>query len=154
VGVLRNACGIKLRHLPRSLEAGVSYQSVLLEHGIEESNTAIDFPPAIDGPSAWYGPDVSVKTGWIQHFSFAELAEIEEAARRLAREQGNWQTLGREDFPLPLLKQRLCHVLEEVLQGRGFAVLRGLPVERWGRRLSAVAFLGLGLHWGNLRPQN
>jgi Taurine catabolism dioxygenase TauD, TfdA family len=29
-----------------------------------------------------------------------------------------------------------------------------LPVERWGRKLSAVAFLGLGLHWGGLRSQN
>ena len=33
-------------------------------------------------------------------------------------------------------------------------LLRGLPVERWGRRFSAVAFLGLGLHWGSLRSQN
>jgi hypothetical protein len=40
------------------------------------------------------------------------------------------------------------------LEGRGFVALRGLPVERWDRRLSAVAFLGLGLHWGNLRSQN
>ena len=41
-----------------------------------------------------------------------------------------------------------------MLEGRGFVLLRGLPVERWGRRVSAIAFLGLGLHWGNLRSQN
>jgi hypothetical protein len=40
------------------------------------------------------------------------------------------------------------------LEGRGFVLLRGLPVKQWGRRLSAIAFLGLGLHWGSLRSQN
>jgi hypothetical protein len=41
-----------------------------------------------------------------------------------------------------------------VLDGRGFVLLRGLPVDKWSRRLSAIAFLGLGLHWGSLRSQN
>jgi Taurine catabolism dioxygenase TauD, TfdA family len=55
---------------------------------------------------------------------------------------------------LPTLKRRLSGIIHEVLEGRGFALLRGLPVERWGRRFSAIAFLGLGLHWGSLRSQN
>lgn len=66
----------------------------------------------------------------------------------------DWQTLRPDEFPLPSLKPRLCRILDDVLNGRGFVLLRGLPVERWGRRLSAVAFLGLGLHFGNLRSQN
>src|SRR5438309_5733271 len=45
-------------------------------------------------------------------------------------------------------------MMNQVLEGRGFVLLRGLPVDRWGERLSAIAFLGLGLHWGSLRPQN
>ena len=49
---------------------------------------------------------------------------------------------------------RLAKIGREVLEGRGFALVRGLPVERWGRRLAALAFLGLGLHWGRLRLQN
>jgi hypothetical protein len=52
------------------------------------------------------------------------------------------------------LNERLDRILHEVQEGRGFVLLRGLPVERWGKRLSAVAFLGLGLHWGSLRSQN
>ena len=66
----------------------------------------------------------------------------------------DWQALDHDDFPLPTLQRRLSHVLDEVLQGRGFVLLRGLPVARWGPRLSAIAFLGLGLHWGSLRSQN
>jgi hypothetical protein len=55
---------------------------------------------------------------------------------------------------LTTLGRRLAQILDEVLEGRGFVLLRGLPVERWGRRFSALAFLVLGLHWGSLRSQN
>ena len=114
----------------------------------------IELPPAIDGPSAWYGPDIAGQSEWIEPLSAAELAEIESASRRLAHAEPDWQTLHADDFPLPKLGRRLARILHEVLEGRGFVLLRGLPVERWGRRLSALAFLGLGRHWGNLRSQN
>ena len=42
----------------------------------------------------------------------------------------------------------------ELLEGRGLVLLRGLPVARWPRTLSAAAFLGLGAHLGRVRPQN
>jgi hypothetical protein len=41
-----------------------------------------------------------------------------------------------------------------VLNGRGFALLRGLPIERWSRQQAAIAFVGLGVHCGRLRAQN
>src|SRR5579864_9330555 len=45
-------------------------------------------------------------------------------------------------------------MLDEALNGRGFVLLRGLPVERWSKRQSATAFFGLGTHLGNARTQN
>jgi hypothetical protein len=113
-----------------------------------------ELPPRIDGPSAWYGPDVAARTDWIELLSPEELDEIEFASRRLAETEVDWQSLRCDDFPLPTLRERLARILEQVLGGRGFALLRGLPVERFGRRVSAIAFLGLGLHWGSLRSQN
>jgi hypothetical protein len=113
-----------------------------------------DLPPLIDGSCAWYGPEIANRADWLLRLSPADLAEIESAGRCLAQTEVDWQTVCRDDFPLPTLGRRLSSVLDEVLEGRGFVLLRGLPVERWGRRLSAIAFLGLGVHWGNLRPQN
>src|SRR5579871_163584 len=113
-----------------------------------------ELPPVIEGPSAWYGAALASRFVWVESLSSAELAEIESASRNLGRAEPDWQSLGPADFPLPTLARRLSQILYEVLEGRGFALLRGLPVERWGKHLSAVAFLGLGLHWGNLRPQN
>jgi hypothetical protein len=111
----------------------------------------IQIPSAIDGPSAWYGPAIAHRSDWVESLSSAELDEIESAGRQLALAERDWATLNQNDFPLPRLNRRLERVLDEVLEGRGFVLLRGLPVERWGRRLTAVAFLGMGLHWGRLR---
>lgn len=114
----------------------------------------IELPAAVGGPSAWYGPEIAQSAEWIEPLSPAELAEIETASRRLAQTEIDWESLRRDDFRLPILSARLARAIHEVLEGRGFVLLRGLPVERWGRRQAAIAFLGLGLHWGSLRSQN
>src|SRR6516165_7381331 len=114
----------------------------------------IELPPPIESASAWYGPDIAGRTDWIEPLAPGELSEIELASRHLAHPEIDWQNLRRDAFPLPTLSSRLARIVQDVLDGRGFVLLRGLPVERWGPRLSAIALLGLGLHWGNLRPQN
>src|SRR5579871_2865735 len=95
-----------------------------------------ELPPAITGPSAWYGPDLANRTNWIEPLRPAEIAEIETASRHLAQTEIDWLSLRPEDFPMPTLQRRLPAILAEGLEGRGFVLLRGLPVERWGRRLS------------------
>ncbi len=114
----------------------------------------MELPPHIEGPSAWHGSGIGRRSDWIEPLSNAELAEIEAASRPLARAESEGKPLRRDDFPLPTLRPRLGAILDEVLHGRGFVLIRGLPVRDWGPRKSALAFLGLGLHWGNLRAQN
>jgi hypothetical protein len=113
-----------------------------------------DQPSEIRGPSAWYGPDLAARRDWIETLSQAEVAEIEDAAKRLVDADVEIPAIHRDDFPLPSLKARLRRMLEDVLNGRGFALVRGLPVERWPKREAAVAFFGLGAHLGGARSQN
>jgi hypothetical protein len=115
---------------------------------------SFELPAEIAGPSAWYGPQVATRTDWVHTLGDGEAAEVEAAVRRLEGSGLDPTALSREGFPLPTLGRRLGGILAEVLGGRGFALLRGLPVHDWGPRRSALAFLGLGLHLGNLRPQN
>jgi hypothetical protein len=63
-------------------------------------------------------------------------------------------TITASDVPLPTLGPRWRGILEEVMNGRGFVLIKGLPIERWTRREAAVAFLIIGVHLGNLRMQN
>jgi hypothetical protein len=115
---------------------------------------SFELPDEIAGLSAWYGPEMARRTDWVHTLTDAEVGEVEAAVRRMEETGLDPAALRRENFPLPTLGPRLRHILGEVLDGRGFALLRGLPVGEWGPECSAVAFLGLGLHLGNLRPQN
>ncbi|MEK7833841.1 MAG: TauD/TfdA family dioxygenase [Acidobacteriota bacterium] len=110
--------------------------------------------PEIQNSSAWYGPDLAERRDWIETLSESELAEIETTTRRLADADVEIPSIRRDDFPLPTLGIRLQRMLDEVLNGRGFVLIRGLPVERWSRLESAITFFGLGTHLGNARSQN
>ncbi len=114
-------------------------------------------PPEIGDASAWYGPELKGRTDWIEPLSEAELIEVESAAKllaKLAKSSIELTSISSDDFPLPTLGPRLHHLLCEMLSGRGFVLIRALPVERWSKREAAIAFLGIGAHLGNLRMQN
>jgi hypothetical protein len=111
-------------------------------------------PPEIHGSSAWYGRELIKQTDWIYQLSEAEILEIETAVEGLTGALAHPDKLSPDEFPLPTLGLRLQRLLREVLEGRGFVLVRGLPVERWSRRQAALAFLGIGSHLGNLRSQN
>lgn len=118
------------------------------------TNSTYDLPPEIQHSSAWYGPDLAARGDWLVQLTPAEIAEIEEATRRLIEAQFDVTALRRADFPLPMFGSRLRQLLDEVLNGRGFVLLRGLPVEQWTQREAALAFFGLGTHLGSARLQN
>jgi hypothetical protein len=118
------------------------------------SSVSESLPPEIEDASAWYGPELMGRTDWIEQLSPVEITEVESAARELAESSADLTSLSAGDFPLPTLGPRLLRLLEEVLNGRGFVLVKALPVERWTAREAAIAFLGIGVHLGNLRMQN
>src|SRR5437016_4149696 len=118
------------------------------------TSVADHLPPEIKDTSAWYGPDLNGRTEWIERLSGSEIAEVEIAVKTLEESSRDLRSIKSDDFPLPTQAPRLHHLLDEVLNGRGFVLIRSLPVERWTRRQAATAFLGIGVHLGNLRMQN
>jgi hypothetical protein len=113
-----------------------------------------DLPPELHGPAAWYGPQMAARGDWLEHFSAAEVAELERAAAALGTVGPAAAVQDAASFPLPLLAPRLARIRDEVLRGRGFVLLRGLPVRRWPQRLSEQVFAGLGRHLGTALSQN
>jgi len=101
----------------------------------------ITLPNEIRDRSAWYGTDLATSDSWLERLTDVEIGEVERA-------------LGAKDARLPALEPRLQRMLDEVLNGRGFVLIRGLPIERWTRREAATAFLTIGAKLGNLRMQN
>lgn len=113
-----------------------------------------DLPPAIDGPSVWYGPEMTKRSDWIVQLTDDDIAEIERAMQPLVDAEADIAHITKADFALPQLGPKLAKISDDVLNGRGFALMRGLPVERWSMRQSATAYFGIGAHFGNARPQN
>jgi hypothetical protein len=94
------------------------------------------------------------RADWIERLGEDALAELEAASDRLLATGADLCHLQAADAALPVLAPRLRQIQREVLDGRGFALLRGVPVLRWGRRKSAVAFMLIGACLGAARPQN
>ena len=113
-----------------------------------------DLPPFQQGPAVWKGPEMAARRDWIETLSAAEVTEIETAAAPLVAGDEDVATLRAGDFSLPTLAARLARIGDDVLNGRGFALLRGLPVAQWPMRSIATAFCGLGTHWGTALSQN
>src|SRR5262245_11195286 len=111
-------------------------------------------PPEICDRSAWYGAELAGRSDWIETLCDAEIAEAESAVRELGKSQVDLASIDVTDVPLPTLGPRLQQLLEEVLNGRGFVLIRALPVECWTRREAAIAFLAIGVHLGRLLMQN
>src|SRR5580704_13692767 len=109
----------------------------------------------IKGPAAWVGADMRGREAeWSYRLSSAEIAEIE-AALTAVRSRGiNIADIRREDFPLPTLGPVLDRLRAEVLKGRGFVLLRGVPVENRPVAESATAYWGIGSYFGSARSQN
>ncbi len=106
----------------------------------------------VSGPQAWYGPDVSRRSDWAYTLSPAEIAEIDSALAAVKSRE--ILKIGPQDFPLPTLAPRLDAIRQEALHGRGFFLLRGLPIERYDIAEAARIFWGLGSHWGEAVSQN
>jgi hypothetical protein len=111
-------------------------------------------PPEQNIPAAWYGPAMMASDAWLVRVDDHEVAEVEAAvAACLARKPLRPPTAA-SNFPLPRFSSKLAALGNELLEGRGFALLRGLPVERWTQEQAAYAFVGIGAHLGSARSQN
>lgn len=64
------------------------------------------------------------------------------------------QAITQKEFPLPTLGPKLTAFTEEVVNGRGFQFIRGVPVEQYTAAESTTVYWGLGTYWGKIVPQN
>ena len=111
--------------------------------------------PMIEGPAAWIGKDMRGREAeWSYRLSPSEVAEIETAVKAVRARGLDLSDIRREDFPLPTLGPVLDRMCAEVLHGRGFALLRGMPVEDRPIAESATAYWGVGAYFGSARSQN
>lgn len=108
----------------------------------------------LTGSDAWRGTDLQEQRSWITCFSAEELNELDRLVGTLARYQENPLTLQRKDFTVPLLSARFEHVRNEIEGGRGFQLLRGIPVGRYSLAQNKTLFWALSLLLGDPQEQD
>jgi len=111
-------------------------------------------PGPITGPSAWRGADLAGSDDWLTRLNDADLAEIDAALAAVRKRGLGLIDIDRTAFPLPMLGEKLKAVHRELLSGRGFTVIRGLPMDRYSTEDAATAYWGIGRHLGNPVSQN
>ena len=112
-------------------------------------------PLPLQTPQAWYGPDMRDREAeWRHEWTTDEIAEIEAAVAGAVSDDLNILAIGKDDFPLPTVAERIADARRYLLEGPGFYVMRGLPISGWTIREAATAFWGIGAHMGTACSQN
>ena len=103
-------------------------------------------------PAVWYHADWEQCDDWIIELTDKEIQELKDAVSRSQAVPIPKLRVG--SFTLPEFASRIRKLRTELIYGRGFAVIRGLPVHEWDRESSARAYYGIGCHLGVPVSQN
>ncbi|MFT5259190.1 MAG: hypothetical protein ACI9J2_001354 [Saprospiraceae bacterium] len=102
----------------------------------------------IKGPSVWKGSELSDDDSWIMTLSSQTIACIDSALEQAKAANIDYSKLSPSDFPLHALAGDLNQIAETLENGRGFLLLRGLPVNRYTDAEIEIIYYGIGLHLG------
>jgi Taurine catabolism dioxygenase TauD, TfdA family len=100
----------------------------------------------------WRAADVG--DDYLFPLSAAHVAELDAALVAAESQTDDVLDITRELFPLPTLGPELARVTDELINGRGVVLIRGVPVERHTKDRASAIYWGLGMHLGRPWPQN
>jgi len=111
--------------------------------------------PHQGGPHVWIAADHGSDTSWVWRLTAGEIHELLVATEPHAGASDyELAQLTPESFSLPSLMSRLQALRRQLTHGRGFEIIRGLPIDRFPDRWATAVFAGLGSHLGSLQSQN
>lgn len=108
----------------------------------------------VTGPACWHAADFPEARRWVRGLSPAMLDDIDRALGHARRAGRAFHEVTPADFPLGETAALLSACRADLLDGPGFAVVGGLPVERYGYDDAVLAYAGLSAHLGRLVSQS
>jgi len=107
----------------------------------------------IESPAAWHAQKLAERRAdWTVELTSEQIEELDRAWHAV-RSLPIFQ-VDRSNFPLPSLATEIDRWREQVNQGMGLVLVRGLPVKMWGEEKSSVVYWGIGNHLGRPGAQN
>ena len=111
-------------------------------------------PLIVNSPAEWRGPEMARRTDWIHRFTPAEVAEIDAALRHARARGATFDSMTKEDFPLPGFQERISYSLDVLENGPGMFLFRGFPVERYSKDDLRYIYWGIGRNYGTAISQS
>jgi hypothetical protein len=111
-------------------------------------------PVPLETACEWTAENVGDPARWTERLSPAEIKELAAAVAHARAKSDDFLQIGKADFPLPTLGPRLKAIEAELINGRGFVLIRGLPRQWWSNEDMCLAYWGIGAHLGKPWPQN
>lgn len=100
----------------------------------------------------WRAGDIADRARWTYRLTDDDVAELEAALAHARARCADVLDITRELFPLPTLADKIRRFEDELIDGRGFQLIAGLPVERYAD--ASAIYWGIGMHLGTPWPQN
>jgi hypothetical protein len=91
---------------------------------------------------------------YVYRLTEAHVDELDRALVHAESVAADVLDITRDDFPLPTLGPELTQVADELINGRGVVLIRGLPADRYGKDRASKIYWGVGAHLGAPWPQN
>ncbi|MBV8131835.1 MAG: TauD/TfdA family dioxygenase, partial [Alphaproteobacteria bacterium] len=125
--------------------------STIQPNGILEDDAPLTpvYGTPIDHPGAWEVADFKSPADYTIEFDAIHLRDIERAMRQIKAAGLGLDDLRREDFEVPSLQPLIDEIRCQIGDGRGFVVVRRLPVEDYSKEEIGMIFWGIGTHLGN-----
>lgn len=104
--------------------------------------------------AAWTGAEMRSSDEWIHRLTDAEVDELEAALAAVKSKGVGLYDVTREDFPLPTLSPVIQGWVHDLEDGRGFLLVKGLPIDRYSESDASTIYWGIGQHMGLPVSQN
>jgi len=108
----------------------------------------------IRGAAVWTGAELEKRTDWMLRLNEADIAEIEAALRATQRAGIGIMELTRDNFRLPTVGPKLLAAQDDVINERGFVLIKGVPRARYSDEECARIYWGIGRYFGDPVSQN
>lgn len=108
--------------------------------------TSVVLSKPTDGPMTWHGSDLR-KENIAFDFSRAQATALEDVLLRVRTAGLALANIKLEHCRHPALDDALAHVFNEIQDGRGIAILRGIPVANHSVEDVSTMFWAIGTHF-------
>jgi len=105
-------------------------------------------------PSAWLPQELESDPSWRHQLSVPEVDELLKATFAAKASGLKVGEFGRDEFPLPTVGPVIEQLVDNVENGRGVALLSGIPVKDLDRDTLGILYWGFGGYAGELISQN